>query len=88
MVILKKNIMYKLLWMSKMFRKRILRIDVLETDEILKTKDLPKTLLAPQLKTISIYKIYYKINKLILVVASESPRPANLGVSYISIRVA
>ena len=53
--------MYKLLWMNNMFRKRILRIGVLETNEILKTKDLPKTLLAPQLKTISIYKIYYKI---------------------------
>ena len=42
--------------MNNMFRKRILRIGVLETNEILKTKNLPKTLLAPQLKTISIYK--------------------------------
>ena len=46
-----------------MFRKRILRIGVLETKEILKTKDLPKTLLAPQLIAISIYKIYYKIKQ-------------------------
>ena len=56
--------MYKLLWMNKMFRKRILQIGVLETNKILKTKDLPKTLLAPRLKTISIYKIYYKIKQI------------------------
>ena len=75
--------------MNKMFRKRILRIGGLETDEILKIKDLPKTLLAPELKTFSIYKIYCKINKLILIMASGSPSPGStLGVSYISIRVA
>ena len=50
--------------MNKMFRKGILQIGVLETNKILKTKDLPKTLLAPRLKTISIYKIYYKIKQI------------------------
>ena len=49
--------MYKLFLMNKMFRKGILWIGVLETNEILKTKDLRKTLSAPQLKTINIYKI-------------------------------
>ena len=56
--------MYKLLWMNKVFRKGILRIGVIEANEILKTKDLPKTLLAPRLKTISIYNIYYKIKQI------------------------
>ena len=43
--------------MNEMCPKKILRIDVLETNEILIAKDLPKTLLVSQLKTISIYKI-------------------------------
>ena len=50
--------------MNKVFRKGILRIGVIEANEILKTKDLPKTLLAPRLKTISIYNIYYKIKQI------------------------
>ena len=42
--------------MNKKFRKSF-RISVLETNETLKTKNLPKTLLAARLKTITIYKI-------------------------------
>ena len=50
--------------MNKMFRKGILQIGVLETNKILKTKDLPKTLLTPQKRTISIFKMYCKIKQI------------------------
>ena len=43
--------------MNKMFEKINLGIGVLVTNEILKTKNSPKTLLAPQRKAINIYKI-------------------------------
>ena len=46
--------MYHPLWMKKMFGKRNLWIGALETNELLKTIDSPKTLLVPQLKTIKI----------------------------------
>ena len=74
--------------MNKMFRKRFLRIGVLETNEILKTKDLPKTLLASQLKTVSIYKVYYKIKQITSHSRLWESKPRLYFVSFISVRVA